>query len=236
MKFFARLSSLIFLIFFIAPPSFAQDVQTPDQTDILAKPYYDFQAQQAWEKQPKDFDFGAFRMRYARTDYYDPLGTAAKDRLVDLAYDIRTEKDADERKKFLEDYKTLIMNQLANIDVVSQAIVLAKDDKRFGDPNFFRWMRAGLLQSVLDSGDGVNLFRAYDVVTLGEDTALIGALHVKSIKIETRESGGDYYNLHTVTDADHTGPYTIFVDTTKPMTFLTAQKSRQGRHFFIPRQ
>ena len=128
------------------------------------------------------------------------------------------------------------MNQLANIDVVSQAIVLAKDDKRFGDPNFFRWMRAGLLQSVLDSGDGVNLFRAYDVVTLGEDTALIGALHVKSIKIETRESGGDYYNLHTVTDADHTGPYTIFVDTTKPMTFLTAQKSRQGRHFFIPRQ
>lgn len=208
----------------------------PERNDILAQPYYEFMAQQALKSRPRDFAFGAFRSKYASTLQYDPLGEETRSRILKLAYDIQNEKDEARRKELRGEYGELLVMHLANIDVVTQALVLAREDRRFGDPEFLNWMRGGLLQSVRNSGDGASLARAYDVMTMGEEKALLRSLPVKVLGSEARESGGTWYSMHLVKDGKHPAPYTVFVDTTRPMAFLAEQKRRKGSEVSIPRQ
>ena len=108
----------------------------------------------------------------------------------------------------------------ANLAVVAQALSLSKQDRRFGDPDFLTLVRNGLFQDVRNSGTGQTLNDAYDVITMAEETMLLANLDVELVKTISRESGGTYYNMHNVKDRKTGKPYTIFVDTTKPMLFL----------------
>ena len=83
---------------------------------------------------------------------------------------------------------------------------------------------------------GRNLVHAYDVMTMGEETALLRALQVKLVKTEPREAGGTYYNMHEVQDPTTLKTHTIFVNVSKPMDFLEYQRQNKDTTFVIPRQ
>lgn len=189
-----------------------------ENNDYTARPYYEWMARQALSHGFDNFDFGKFRGYYAKTEEYDPTAQKTLDQLYALAFALEKETDAAKAKKIITDYTALITAHLANIDVVTAAAGLSARDSRLGDTKFFGRMRDGLLQSVLKSGDGENLFRAYSVITLGEETALLKSLPVKILDVKTEQSGGVYYNMHLVSDSAHQKPYTIFVDVTVPMT------------------
>lgn len=201
-----------------------------------ASPLYNHAAREALERRPADFDFNAFRINYADTEQYDPLSEETRDKLLTLAYTIQNEKDNAKRAQALDAYGALLAAHLGNFDIVTQALVLSRQDRRFGDPSFFEWMRKGLLQSVLQSGDGGNLFRAYDVYVMGEEAALLNTLNMQVITTDMRESGGTYYNMHEVYDGKLPKPYTLFVDITRPMAWLEQQKKEKGVNFAIGRQ
>lgn len=191
--------------------------------DYAAGPLYMNMARQALNERPADFDFGKFRALYTQSPAYDPAGDVTRNFLLDKAYYIRGEKDESKRRAMLDRYADMVITHLANIDIVNQALALSRDDPRFGDPSFYEWMRGGLLSSVLNSGNGDNLFNAYVIVAMGEETLLLNALGVRVLKTVSRESAGTYYNIHDVQAYDTGEKRSIFTNISIPMRFLDQQ-------------
>ncbi len=219
-----------------APKEERRYVPPDAPNDYMSVPQYDTMVRNALRTRPKDFNFTALRSYYTLVPQYDPMGDTARREILDLAFKIQNDPDAAVRKDAFDKYGAVVSKHLANIDVVSQALVLSREDKIFGDPKFFEYMRRGLMRSIVESGDGRSLIGAYDAMTLGEETALLSALHLKLLKTDARESGGMYYNMHQVQGNDTYEPYWIFVDVTKPMIFLERKRQSKDNTFVVPRQ
>ena len=211
-------------------------VRPRHESDYMSVPEYERLVRMAIERRPANFEFTTLRTYYTYVPQYDPMGDAARREILNLAYAIQNDPDQAKRKEAFDKYGEMVSAHLGNIDVMSQALVLAREDKIFGDPKFFDYMRRGLLRSIMRSGDGRNLVHAYDVMTLGEETALLRALQVKLVKTEPREAGGTYYNMHEVQDPTTLKTRTIFVNVSKPMDFLEYQRQNKDTTFVIPRQ
>ena len=111
-----------------------------------------------------------------------------------------------------------------------QALSLARQDKRFGKPEFFEWVREGLIRTVVISGSGISLAKAYDIITLQEETILFQRLGVKPERGEPVKEGVTYYNMHDGVNLKNGRKYTIFVNTSVPMRFLE-KKAEYEKNF-----
>lgn len=208
----------------------------PNALDFVSLPAYNRMVRDAIQNRPKGFEFGTFRNYYAELPQYDPLGEATKNEMISLAFTIDNDPDPAKRKEAFGKYGDLISAHLANIDIVTQALILSQQDKMFGDPKFYEYMRNGLLRSIKNSGTGRSLVQAYDAVTLGEETALLKSLRVKLLKTEPAHEGSVYYNMHQVQSPSSVEPYWIFVDVSKPMEFLEWQRQNEANTFTMPAQ
>jgi hypothetical protein len=213
-----------------------QKVDPTRELDYISGPQYMTLVHLAISKRPKNFEFGTLRALYPLTPQYDPIGEATRKKIVNLAFTIENDPDTEKRKKAFEEYGETVSQHLANIDVVSQALILSQQDKIYGDPKFFEWVRTGLLRSIMNSGDGRSLHGAYDAMTLGEEAFLMNILGLTVLKSESEHSGVIYYNMHQVRDKKVRMPYWMFVDVTYPLEFLEKQKQRQGNNFSIRAQ
>ncbi len=202
-----------------------------------ANPQYEFMARRAFQVYPKEFDFMEFRAVYSETRQYDPIGEDTLARMDTLSYTVMTEKNTEKSGMALLEYRALVADHLAHLGVVMKALTLARQDKRFGNPDFFRWVKAGIMDTVMISGTGKSLREAYDVVTLPEETALLYTLNVKLLKADPRNEGMIWYNMDDVEDLRTKEHWTVFVNTTYPMRFLEEQQqARSGPKLNIPRQ
>ncbi len=236
---------LFICLLLIALPAAAQETlpPVPNSEDIHPAARYDFTSGPRYEKmidealkRPPDFDFANFRILYGMTRAYDPLADDTQRRLLTLSESVKKAATPDDEKKALAEYTGALLTHLANIDVVSMALVLGEQDRRFGDPKFFKWIYHGLLNSIIRTGDGTSLQRAYDVVTVGEEIALLHKLNVSVISTSSEHEGVIYYNMHEVEDIVSGARRTIFVDTTKPMVYFEWEKERKARTISLPKQ
>lgn len=186
---------------------------------------------------PQRFDFMRFRSLYSQTRQYDPIGEETLERMDRLSYTAASDKDPEKSGMALLEYQALVADHLAHLGVVMRAAALAREDKRFGNPEFFQWMREGLMQSVTISGDGRSLKGAYDVITLTEETMLLRALGYKLENTLPRHEGFVYYNMNEVQDLRTGEKLTLFVNTTYPMRFLEGkEKEKESLRLDIRRQ
>lgn len=226
-----RIFFLLLIVF--ATPAMAQDFTGREATDYASGSEYKSLVYDALEMKP-DFDFSYFRVLYSSLQNYDPLSENLQREMLALASTIKVEPLSDKRVDALERYTNLTLQNLANIDVVVMALSLSEEDKKFGNPEFFKWMYKGLLESVMRSGTGTSLNRAFKVVTLGEESALLSRLGFKIMGTQPGHEGSVYYNMHRVQDPKAKQIYTVFVDTTIPMTFLEEQDVRQNTISSVP--
>jgi len=194
----------------------------------MANPRYDAMVRASMMNMSDGFRFGQFRNLYADTSQYDPLGDKTIDEMQRLAYVVQNGKDVQERGKALDDYRSLVMLHMANIRVVAQALAFAKIDGVFGSERFFSWMRKGLVRDIMKMGDGKTLNTAYYVVTLSEETVLLGQLGFRVIDTRTANENSIYYSMHEVEDIRNGQIQTIFVNTTRPMRYLNYQHKLAG--------
>lgn len=204
--------------------------------DPYAEAFYKTLVHKAIEDRAPDFDFPSLHIYYTLTQAYDPVAETTIKRLQTFAFDVENGTDPEKRKKSLDQYGELVATHLGNIDVVSQALVLARENPKFGDPKFYEWIRAGLLLDIMGSGNGNSLMEAYDALTLGDEVFLLSSLNVKVLRTESAQESSIYYNMHEVEDLKHPEPYWIFVDVSKPMAWLERQKQLHGRKISMPRQ
>ncbi len=201
----------------------------------MALPNYNRMVREALTNQHDRFYFAFFRGYYSETPQYDPLAEQILKKIQDYAYVIKNDSDPYKRKEAQKKYTNLLLKHLANIDIVTQAYLLSKDDIRFGEHKFFSWLRRGLLESIKKSGNGKSLMHAYDVITLGEETALLSALGIKVLKTIPAEQAQVYYNMHDVKDLRSGREYSIFVNITKPMLYLEDERYIKEKTFILQR-
>lgn len=197
-----------------------------DPVDYVSGADYKKMVYDALEMDPH-FDFGYFRVLYSSLRSYAPITDNIQREMLTLANTIRNEPLSDSRIEALERYTNLTLQHLANIDVVVMALSLSEEDKKLGNPAFFKWMYQGLLESVLTSGSGAKLMDAFTVVTLGEESALLARLGLKILDTTPAHEGSVYYNMHRVQDVKNMRTYTVFVNTTIPMEFLEKEAQEE---------
>ncbi len=211
----------------LAMPALAQERREyiPPPLDYSADytlgPQYRAMVRLAMARAP-EFNFMSFRSRYAMQPDYDPVGQAASADLLKRAYDVQSAPEPNHEAE--RAYSEWLSAHLANLDVVTQALSLSRQDPRFGDLKMLMWMREGILRSVLQSGDGLSLASAYDVVTIGEETALLQVLGYNVLATQTLQSSTTFYNVHTVIDDKTQSLRSIFVNVTTPMRRLQSQQ------------
>lgn len=210
---------------------------TSDRIDrsYRANPQFDFMVRAATTHMSDTFRFGKFRSIYVDTRQYDPIGDDVVDQMQNLAFQVQAEKDPDQQAKALDDYRALVMIHLANLRVVVQALSFSKLDKRFGSPNFFMWLRKGIMRDVLAHGDGLTLREAYNIITMSEETALIGQLGYRVLDTQSANEGGLHYNMHDVEDLRNGQQKTLFVNTSRPLEFIESLK-KDEKTYSIRRQ
>ena len=217
--------------------AYAQPTSEVKATDYrqsyLANPYYNQMATEALEHKPPRFDFMKFRSYYSQTRQYDPMGTRILKDLDELAFIVMNDDDPERAATALFGYKTLVKDHLAHIDVVLHALALAREDRRFGDYKFYQWVRDGLMNTVVISGDGYTLAGAYDVITLSEETMLFNRMGFQQIDSQMVKESIVYYNMHDIVDVNTGEKRAVFVNTSIPMRYLEAlEKDRKGG--FLP--
>jgi hypothetical protein len=202
-----------------------------ESSDYLSQPMYNTLVHQAIRTRSREFEFGTLRSLYTRTAQYDPLGDTTIQKIANLTFVIENNSDPQKRKEAIDEYGDLVAAHLANIDVVSQALMLSRENKIYGDPAFYEWVQTGLLRNLISSGSGKTLNSAYDAITLGEESQLINILKIQVLQTDSRHSGALWYNMHLVKDSAHAEPYWMFVNVTIPLRFLEDQKKKQGKSF-----
>ena len=214
----------------------AQDVvikPTDYQRSFVVNPFYNDMARDALKNKPDRFDFMRFRSLYSRTRQYDPVGEKTLDRLNKFAYTALHHQYDFERESALNSYKELVSDHLANLAVVMQALSLAREDKRFGNPEFFEWVREGLVKTVVISGDGYTLRGAYDVITMQEEILLFNRLGFQQIDTQAVKEHLIYYNMHDVKDISTGKTRTVFVNTSIPMRYLEAVEEEAEQFYSL---
>lgn len=193
-----------------------------------ANPRYEAMVRAAMMRMSNEFRFNQFRNLYVDTRQYDPLGDKTIEEMQRLAFTVQNGKTIQERGDALDDYRNLVMEHMANIRVVAQALSFAKLDSAFGSERFFAWLRKGLVRDIIAIGDGNSFKTAYHVVTLSEETVLLGQLGYRVLDTQTANENTIYYSMHEVEDIRNGQIKTVFVNTTRPMRYLNYQHKLNG--------
>jgi hypothetical protein len=202
-----------------------------------ANPQFDLMARTALLNMPeKGFDFNRFRMLYAQTRQYDPIGEDALKLLNDLAYTALNSKDPKKAQLALHGYQQVVATHLANLGVVIQALSMARSDKRFGSVAFFEWLRDGLVKSIMQGRKGRSLKDSFAVMTLPEETAVISYLNLKLLKSTPVKEARVFYNMNEVQDPVTGEKWTLFTNTSVPMQFLSDKQAEEKRLNFDMRK
>lgn len=186
-------------------------------------------------KMPQNFNFNVFRAHYTQTEQFAPIADKIKDKLMNDAYVAGNADTKAKRETALRSYQALVTKHLANIDVVMLALTLSRENPQLGSPRVFEWLRDGILDTVKYSGDGTNLHYAYNVVTMGEEPALMRELKVNVLKTDFHHEAFEYYNVHLVKDAKGK-TREIYVDVSIPLKILEDRKEQARQKLLLPAQ
>ncbi len=198
-------------------------------------PYYKKEVIKALQKRSGNFDFGRMRDYYTQTSQYDPYADKIQEKLYMISYIVAQNKDPDAVAQAFTDFSEIIKAHMPNINVITLAISMAKEDKRYGDPKFYQWISQGIMHTVTRSGDGSSFSAAYSVLCTDEEDLLLRHLKVAALKSELIPYGSRYYNLHEVKDLRTGAVRELFVDVTIPLAKAESVKSKSRKKFNLRR-
>lgn len=244
MRFF--LYSLVFFLFTVAPAGAQGTAQpaVPNAEDIHPAARYDYTSTPIYRKMVRDalampagFDFTYLRIYYTLTRSYDPAAERTQRDLLKLADLAQHALSDTARARAAADYQALVLEHLASLDVISMALAMAEQDRRFGDPDFYKWVYRGLLVSALESGDGSSIRDAYEALSVGEEAAILRNLEVKILKAgKPVHAGAIYYTLYKAGDPKTGQIRDIYINITRPMNYLTWEQERKRRSPTLPQR
>lgn len=139
------------------------------------------------------------RTYYPQTKQYTPFSKNIIDLMTYQAYIADTSADQAEINDALAQYRVLLNDHMANLDVITFALTLARVDVRYGDEIFIKKMRDGLIKSLTDLENiGKTPERAYMISSYGEETYVLNQYGGTLQKSEIHNVGRLFYNVHDI--------------------------------------
>ncbi|HRQ61158.1 MAG TPA: hypothetical protein PLO23_06575 [Alphaproteobacteria bacterium] len=186
------------------------------------QPLYNQAVRRAVVAWPVPYNFWEMRDYYIRTRQYDPLGEDTLTKLRALAYETEQAKTEADKAKKAGEFKDLALDHLGHVDVMLQAMALARENPLYGDPDFYQWVLKGMEEEMLTRNKGRSLKDAYFIITFADQALIMNRLKVKSVFSEVVGNDRRFYTIHLVEELKSGKQYELFFDTTFPMRRLKA--------------
>jgi len=215
----------------VSDPAFMRNerVIKHENYDISSGPIYREMVRKVLKEQPRNYSFSSMRANYSLTQDYMPQAGSLYGDMEQLAQIVKNSADEDKAWQAAQTFQAIAEAHLAHMGVILFALSYARDDPRFGDVQFYEWVRDGLLRSVMRSGNGQSLDGAYDVINPEEEEMLLHELGEKwnaAVEYtETKKRGIIYYNRHYMRDGDGE-LHQVYVNLTRPMERIIANSSK----------
>lgn len=197
----------------------------PDFFSYFYQPQYNQMVREAVLTWPKPFNFRQMRAMYSRTRQYDPLSEGTLKKLADLSYAIETGKDPEIRDRKGEEFQALVLDHMGNIDVLLQALSLARRDSRYGDPGFYEWAVKGTETEILTRRSGKSMKDSYVLITMGDEALIFNRLGAKSTYAELVSDGRRFFYIHLAEDLKTHKQFELYTDATIPMRVLKGRSN-----------
>lgn len=191
-----------------------------DRLTYFFQPQYNQLVRTAVLRWPKPFNFLQMRAMYARTRQYDPLGQDTLKKMADMSYAIEHEKTLGARTSRQEEFQALVLEHLGSLDVMLQALSLARGDSGYGDPAFYEWVVKGIEADVMADHNGRTMKDAYILITMGDEALIFKRLKAKSTYVEMVSDGSQFYYIHLAEDLKTHKQFELYINATIPMRVL----------------
>jgi hypothetical protein len=163
-------------------------------------------------------DFKALRLSYAETADYNPYGDD-KVKKAEMFEALRNK----EYEKAVSAAQTILEKKFVDIEahfVCSIAFREMKNSERY---NFHHFVTQGLVDSILDSGDGKTPETAFIVIETGEEYTLLGMIGFEVVRQSLIKSNGHSYDKMETKHRKTGKPAIFFFNVDIPFNWLNKQ-------------
>jgi len=172
---------------------------------------------------PEVADFRALRLAYAESPGYDPYDPPAD--VEESVSRALTEGDVQGavqaiRRELEADYLDIVTHSMAAL-----AYKRAGDD---ANAAFHMTFASGLVQSILDSGDGLSFSTAFVVIDVGEEYAVLRVLRLQPLAQSLHADGQHQFDVIECVNSETGKKLEIFFNVDIPMRYLQSIGGRQG--------
>lgn len=143
-----------------------------------------------------EFPFARMANAYANGPDYDPYGKETIEMLYKLAYDVENIKDPEVLEKKYLQFTNIVNDHLGNLGVINAVISLTRQNAILGDIEFFQWVKNGLIERLLRSGNGYNPATAYRIISLEEESLLLIQRNLELIDREYFSTGNQFFHVY----------------------------------------
>lgn len=162
-------------------------------------------------------DFQIFRLAFTKTEYYKPYDFTLKE----LRENMWVALDSGRILDALNGAEAILGKCIVDIEAhcVCELCYLALGDTI--KMEYHRYMRDGLLKSILDSGDGASLNTAYLVISTSEEHVLIELLDYEpEMQVLIDGEDGRRYDLLKVRDPQTNERFDFYFDISIPFRWI----------------
>jgi hypothetical protein len=192
------------LLLLLSGATFAQDEKKPTYRDLLGRV----------KKSDAKVDFTALRTAYTQTPDYNPYDDDRESR--DEMSDAFARKDFQNAVKQAD---KLLSKNYVDPEAHRVAASAHAELKNNEQAKFHSYVRDGLVQSLLKSGDGKSPKTAYVVIATSEEYALMHALGVRPLRQALMQEQGHRYDRQDGED-EKKQPITIYFNIDRPFQWL----------------
>ncbi|MFZ6007696.1 MAG: DUF4919 domain-containing protein [Nitrospirota bacterium] len=151
-------------------------------------------------------DFRALRLSYAETAAYNPYSDdkAKKSEM----FEALRNKDYD---KAIADAQVILEKKFVDIEAHFVSSIAFSEMKNVERYNFHHFVTSGLVDSILDSGDGKTPETAFIVIETGEEYTLLGMIGFEVVRQSLIKSNGHSYDKMEVKHRKTGEPAILFL-------------------------
>ena len=169
------------------------------------------------------------RYYYAKSYDYTPFSKEIIDRLTLHAFTADTSEDLAEVNDALFKYRDLLKKHLANYDVLKFAFSMARIDTKYGSPSFLNKVKKALEADIRrGNNDGSAPFKAYQVITFGEENYLLRRHGGVVQDSEIYQVGPKFFNVHNLIGKDGREKM-VYFDISQPLIGSYLRRKIQER-------
>lgn len=160
----------------------------------------------------------ALRLSYAETADYNPYGDN-KVKKAEMFEALRNK----EYEKAVSAAQAVLERKLVDIEAHFVCSIAFREMKNAERYNFYHFVTRGLVDSILDSGDGNAPETAFVVIETGEEYALLGMIGFEVVRQSLIKSNGHSYDKMETKHRKTGEPAVFFFNVDIPFNWLNKQ-------------